>query len=233
MIKIDNLTKKYNDQFAVKSLSLNIDEGNVLGFLGPNGAGKTTTMKMITGFISPDTGDVIVDGLSVKDNSYAVRQSIGYLPEGAPHYGEMMTKDFLKFIIKIRDIKNKDSLDFVIESLSLKNILNKRIEHLSKGFKRRVGLAQAIIHDPKYLILDEPTDGLDPNQKHDVRELIKKISPNKTIIISTHILEEVDAICSKVSIISEGSLVFYDTTQKFMSCDGDSNDEIFRKLTLG
>ena len=111
----------------------------------------------------------------------------------------------------------------------IKNILNKRIEHLSKGFKRRVGLAQAIIHDPKYLILDEPTDGLDPNQKHDVRELIKKISPNKTIIISTHILEEVDAICSKVSIISEGSLVFYDTTQKFMSCDGDSNDEIFRK----
>ena len=160
MIKIDNLTKKYSDQFAVKSLSLDIDEGNVLGFLGPNGAGKTTTMKMITGFISPDTGDVIVDGLSVKDNSYAVRQSIGYLPEGAPHYGEMMTKDFLKFIINIRDIKNKDSLDFVIESLSLKNILNKRIEHLSKGFKRRVGLAQAIIHDPKYLILDEPTDGV-------------------------------------------------------------------------
>ena len=236
MIEIKNLHKKYDDITVVNNLSLSISTGEVLGFLGPNGAGKSTTMKMVTGFISPTSGEIKVKDLLVKDHAYEIKKHIGYLPEGAPQYGEMSAYDFLLFIAKIRGIEKNNiinSVDSVIENLSLHDVVNKRIEHLSKGFKRRVGIAQAIIHDPEILIMDEPTDGLDPNQKYDVRELIKKISKNKTIVISTHILEEVEAVCTRAAIIAKGKLLFDDTPSKLQSLSDGSLDDTFRKITLG
>ena len=236
MIEIKNLHKKYDDITVVDDLSLNVGKGEVLGFLGPNGAGKSTTMKMVTGFIEPTSGTIKIKDFYVKDSAYEVKKLIGYLPEGAPQYGEMTTKDFLLFIAKIRGIEKNNlnsAVESVIESLSLHDVLNKRIEHLSKGFKRRVGIAQAIIHDPEILIMDEPTDGLDPNQKFDVRELIKKISKNKTIIISTHILEEVEAVCTRAAIIAKGKLLFDDTPNKLQESGSGSLDDTFRKITLG
>ena len=236
MIEIKNLYKNYDDITVVDNLSLRIEKGEVLGFLGPNGAGKSTTMKMITGFIEPTSGEINIKNLNIKDNPMPVKKLIGYLPEGAPQYGEMIVKDFLAFIARIRGIQKNETIDAVnsvIENLSLHDVINKRIEYLSKGFKRRVGIAQAIIHDPEILIMDEPTDGLDPNQKFDVRELIKKISSNKTIIISTHILEEVEAVCTRAAIISKGKLLF-DDTPKNLKDSGDGNlDSIFRKITMG
>jgi len=236
MIEIKNLHKKYDDITVVDNLSLNVGKGEVLGFLGPNGAGKSTTMKMVTGFIEPTSGTIKIKNLFVKDSAYEIKKYIGYLPEGAPQYGEMTTNDFLLFIAKIRGIEKNSinkSIESVIESLSLHDVINKRIEHLSKGFKRRVGIAQAIIHDPEILIMDEPTDGLDPNQKYDVRELIKKISKNKTIIISTHILEEVEAVCTRAAIIAKGKLLFDDTPNKLQESGNGSLDDTFRKITLG
>lgn len=236
MIEIKNLHKKYDDITVVNNLSLSVNTGEVLGFLGPNGAGKSTTMKMVTGFISPTSGEIKVKNLSVKDHEYEIKKYIGYLPEGAPQYGEMTAYDFLLFIAKIRGIEKnniKNAIESVIENLSLHDIVHKRIEHLSKGFKRRVGIAQAIIHDPEILIMDEPTDGLDPNQKYDVRELIKKISKNKTIVISTHILEEVEAVCTRAAIIAKGKLLFDDTPSKLQSSSNGSLDDTFRKITLG
>ncbi len=235
MIEIQNLHKKYDDINVVDDLSLNVGVGEVLGFLGPNGAGKSTTMKMVTGFIEPTSGNIKINNLSIKNSAYEIKKFLGYLPEGAPQYGEMTTLDFLLFIAKIRGInKNKinSSIESVIENLSLNGVLNKRIEHLSKGFKRRVGIAQAIIHDPSILIMDEPTDGLDPNQKYDVRQLIKKISKDKTIIISTHILEEVDAVCTRAAIIAKGKLLYDDTPSNLQSSDNESLDDTFRKITL-
>mgnify|MGYP001166328195 FL=1 len=236
MIEIKNLHKKYDNTNVVDNLSLDVDKGEVLGFLGPNGAGKSTTMKMITGFIEPTSGKIKIKNLSIKNNSLEVKKYIGYLPEGAPQYGEMTTYDFLVFVAKIRGIHKKqlsDSISRVVENLSLHDVLNKRIEHLSKGFKRRVGIAQAIIHDPEILIMDEPTDGLDPNQKYDVRELIKKISKDKTIIISTHILEEVEAVCTRAAIIANGKLLFNDTPKKLKESGGGNLDNIFREITMG
>lgn len=236
MIEIKNLYKKYDDITVVDNLSLNVGKGVVLGFLGPNGAGKSTTMKMVTGFIEPSSGAIKIKNLLVQESAYEIKKHMGYLPEGAPQYGEMTTLDFLLFIAKIRGIeKNKinESIESAIENLSLKDVLAKRIEHLSKGFKRRVGIAQAIIHDPEILIMDEPTDGLDPNQKYDVRELIKKISKDKTIIISTHILEEVEAVCTRAAIIAKGKLLFDDTPNKLKNSGENSLDDTFRKITLG
>lgn len=235
MIEIKNLYKKYDDITVVDNLSLNVGKGEVLGFLGPNGAGKSTTMKMVTGFIEPSSGAIKIKNLLVQESAYEIKKHMGYLPEGAPQYGEMTTLDFLLFIAKIRGIeKNKinESIESAIENLSLKDVLAKRIEHLSKGFKRRVGIAQAIIHDPEILIMDEPTDGLDPNQKYDVRELIKKISKDKTIIISTHILEEVEAVCTRAAIIAKGKLLFDDTPNKLKNSGENSLDDTFRKITL-
>ena len=236
MIEIKNLHKKYDDAVVVDKLSLSVGKGEVLGFLGPNGAGKSTTMKMVTGFIEPTSGDIKIKDMFVRDAAYDIKKSLGYLPEGAPQYGEMRTRDFLTFIAKIRGINKNNinnSLEKVIHSLSLDDVLNKRIEHLSKGYKRRVGIAQAIIHDPEILIMDEPTDGLDPNQKYDVRELIKKISKDKTIIISTHILEEVEAVCTRAAIIAKGKLLFDDTPEKFNEAGNGSLDDTFRKITMG
>ena len=236
MIEIRHLYKQYDNTNVVEDLSLDINKGEVLGFLGPNGAGKSTTMKMITGFIEPTSGKIKIKNLSIKDNSLEVKKYIGYLPEGAPQYGEMTTYDFLVFVAKIRGIhKNQllNAISKVVENLSLHDVLNKRIEHLSKGFKRRVGIAQAIIHDPEILIMDEPTDGLDPNQKYDVRELIKKISKDKTIIISTHILEEVEAVCTRAAIIAKGKLLFDDTPKKLKESGSGNLDNIFRQITMG
>ena len=210
MIRVQNLTKRFDQFTAVNNLSFDVSPGEVLGFLGPNGAGKSTTMKMITGFIEPSQGQVSVCDIQVDQDPQAVQSIMGYLPEGAPAYGEMTVMAFLQFIAKVRGLTGQEReqrLAKVIQQVELEPVLNKSIETLSKGFARRVGLAQAIMHDPKVLILDEPTDGLDPNQKHQVRELIKGLAKDKIVIISTHILEEVSAVCSRALIISEGKLL--------------------------
>jgi ABC-2 type transport system ATP-binding protein len=214
MIEISHLTKRYGALTAVDDISFNVSPGEVLGFLGPNGAGKSTTMKVITGFLAPTAGTVRVCGHDVETDSLAARRLMGYLPEGAPSYGEMSVQSFLGFIADIRGLEGstrRSRLDDVIARLGLDGVLSQVIETLSKGFRRRVGLAQAILHDPKVLILDEPTDGLDPNQKHEVRTLIGDLSKDKIIVISTHILEEVDAVCSRAIIISGGRLLADDT----------------------
>ena len=210
MIEIKNLTKKFDQFVAVDDLSFNVREGEVLGFLGPNGAGKSTTMKVITGFLSPSVGTVLVDGNDISTNPIEAKALIGYLPEGAPCYGDMTPLEFLKFIAEIRGFQGQECVDrvqHVIREVELHSVCMQSIETLSKGFKRRVGLAQAIIHDPKVLILDEPTDGLDPNQKHHVRELITNLAKDKIVVISTHILEEVTAVCSRAIIINDGEIV--------------------------
>ena len=219
MIEIDNLSKQFGPLKAVDGLSLCVQAGEVLGFLGPNGAGKSTTMKMITGFLTPDGGSVKVGGDDVAVNPLAAKRRIGYLPEGAPLYGDMTPRSFLEFIAQIRGLRGEDKTRRVAESVartSLQSVLEKPIETLSKGFKRRVGLAQAILHDPQILILDEPTDGLDPNQKHEVRELIRGMSRDKVIVLSTHILEEVEAVCTRAVIIAAGRLVFDGTPEQLV-----------------
>ena len=202
MIEIRELTKSYGSHTVVDRLSFDCKAGEVLGFLGPNGAGKSTTMKMITGFVTPDSGTARVCGHDVADDALEARRHLGYLPEGAPCYPEMTPRSFLEFIADVRGLtgeKRRRRLDDVIGELHLGPVLDQSVETLSKGFKRRVGLAQAILHDPDVLILDEPTDGLDPNQKHEVRELIRSMSADKLIVISTHILEEVEAVCSRAA----------------------------------
>lgn len=210
MIETHSLSKHYGSLTAVDDVTFAVGPGEVLGFLGPNGAGKSTTMKMITGFLAPSAGSVSVLGFDVEREPVAAKACIGYLPEGAPCYGEMTPLQFLRFIADVRGLtgaRKRARLDDVISRLHLEEVLHQSIETLSKGFKRRVGLAQAIIHDPRVLILDEPTDGLDPNQKHEVRELIRSMAADKIIVISTHILEEVHAVCSRAIIIAHGRIV--------------------------
>jgi ABC-2 type transport system ATP-binding protein len=214
MIKTQNLTKNYDGLLAVDNLSFTVEPGEVLGFLGPNGAGKSTTMRMLAGFITPTSGTGSICGHDIATDSLAAKSALGYLPEGAPHYGEMTVGSFLDFIADLRRLEGahrRSRLDYVIGRLQLEPVIAQTIETLSKGFRRRVGLAQAIVHDPKVLILDEPTDGLDPLQKHEVRTLIGEIAREKTIVISTHILEEVDAVCTRAIIIAHGKLVADDT----------------------
>jgi ABC-2 type transport system ATP-binding protein len=208
------LCKNYGGLVAVDDLSFEVSAGEVLGFLGPNGAGKSTTMKMLTGFLSPTSGTALVNGHDVTNDSLAARRSMGYLPEGAPSYGEMTVRRFLEFIARARGFSGRaaqTAAGGAIERLNLERVPEQTIETLSKGFKRRVGLAQAIIHNPKVLILDEPTDGLDPNQKHEVRRLIRDMSSDKIIVISTHLLEEVHAVCNRAMIIADGRLLVDDT----------------------
>ena len=210
MIETRQLTKRYGDLTAVDNISFKVEPGQVLGFLGPNGAGKSTTMKMIAGFLAPTSGTATVCGYDVSDQSLQAKAVLGYLPEGAPSYGEMTPREFLAFIADMRALSGKhrsQRIDDVIERLHLNAVLAQPIETLSKGFKRRVGLAQAIIHDPAVLILDEPTDGLDPNQKHEVRSLINAMAKDKTIVVSTHILEEVHAVCTRAIIIAQGKVL--------------------------
>jgi ABC-2 type transport system ATP-binding protein len=220
MIEIAHLTKRYGALTAVDDVSFRVGPGEVLGFLGPNGAGKTTTMRMIAGFIAPTSGRASVCGHDVEQAPLAAKACMGYLPEGAPSYGEMTARGFLEFIADVRGLagaRRRERLDDVIERLQLGTVLGQSIDTLSKGFRRRVGLAQAILHDPQVLILDEPTDGLDPNQKHEVRALINAMAPDKIIVISTHILEEVDSVCNRVVIISKGRVVADEKPQAMAS----------------
>jgi ABC-2 type transport system ATP-binding protein len=211
-ITVDSLSKKFGAFTAVDNISFDVNRGEVLGFLGPNGAGKSTTMKMITGFLAPSGGRIRVDGMDVGRHPKEIKQRIGYLPEGAPAYGDMTVTGFLGFIAAIRGYRGDEKqqrIQSAIRKVNLGSVIHKPIETLSKGFKRRVGMAQAILHDPPILVMDEPTDGLDPNQKHEVRELISEMAQqDKAILISTHILEEVNAICDRAVIIAHGRLVF-------------------------
>lgn len=210
MIEIKSLVKRFGAFTAVDGVSFSVQRGEVLGFLGPNGAGKSTTMKMITGYLAPTAGSATVCGHDVGKEPIAVKEKIGYLPEGAPAYPDMTPWEFLNFIAQVRGIpasRRKSRIEEVGAMVHLEGVMRQNIETLSKGYKRRVGLAQAILHDPDVLIMDEPTDGLDPNQKHEVRELINRMAPTKAIVLSTHILEEVEAICTRAMIIARGRLV--------------------------
>lgn len=214
MITVKNLSKSYADKLAVDDLTFDVAPGEVLGFLGANGAGKSTTMRMIAGFIAPSTGSVSVCGHDIEQAPVAAKSCMGYLPEGAPSYGEMTVSEFLDFVADVRGLKSerrRHRRDIVIDRLGLQSVVHQVVETLSKGFRRRVGLAQALIHDPQVLILDEPTDGLDPNQKHEVRRLINELSKDKLVIVSTHILEEVHEVCTRAIIIANGRIVADET----------------------
>ncbi len=210
MIEVRHLTRRFGPITAVDDVSFSVQRGEVLGFLGPNGAGKSTTMKVITGFLAPTSGTAVVCGADIVTDPIAAKRHIGYLPAGAPAYPDMTALGFLRFIARIRGFAGEEArrrIDLAVKRTSLGGVLAQPIDTLSKGFKRRVGLAQALLHDPDVLILDEPTDGLDPNQKHEVRTLITELAPSKAIIISTHILEEVDAVCTRATIIAHGKLL--------------------------
>jgi ABC-2 type transport system ATP-binding protein len=234
MIKTEALSKQYGALTAVDAVSFTVSPGEVLGFLGPNGAGKTTTMRMLAGFINPTSGRASICGHDVDSDALAARACLGYLPEGAPAYGEMTVRDFLNFVADLRQLHGaaRQRVAAVIERLQLQAVLSQTIETLSKGFRRRVGLAQAIMHDPPVLILDEPTDGLDPNQKHEVHTLINEMAGDKTVIISTHILDEVDAICTRAIIIARGRIVADDTPQRLAArAPSGRLDDVFRSIT--
>ena len=237
MIEINKLTKNFDPIVAVNNVSFKVDKGEILGFLGPNGAGKSTTMKMIAGFIAPTEGEVTVCDFSVLNSPIEVKRRIGYMPENAPLYDDMNVIDFLKYVGELREISKhnvEDSAEKAIELCQLKAVKYQRIETLSKGYRRRLSLAQALIHDPEILILDEPTDGLDPNQKHEVRNLINKLSKDKCIILSTHILEEVEAVCSRAIIISGGKLLFDGTPKELKEKSTNHKlDDVFRAITTG
>lgn len=236
MIEVKGLVKSYGTKRAVDGVSFTVKPGDILGFLGPNGAGKSTTMKVITGFLRPNAGTAIVNGHDVSVDPVAVKRMIGYLPESAPAYPEMSVEEFLDFIATTRGFKTTAEraaqVDRAVHLTHLEPVRKQTIETLSKGYKQRVGLAQALLHDPPVLILDEPTDGLDPNQKNEVRALIKSMAKEKAVILSTHILEEVEAICTRVIIISAGKLVVDETPAEFQArIPGARLDEIFHSLT--
>ena len=220
MLKIKHLSKRYGDKLAVDDLSFSVAAGEVLGFLGANGAGKSTTMRMIAGFIAPTRGEISVCGHDIERAAIAAKRCMGYLPEGAPSYGEMQVAEFLDFVADIRGLagaRRHQRRAVVVERLGLGAVLEQTIDTLSKGYRRRVGLAQALIHDPQVLILDEPTDGLDPNQKHEVRRLINELGQDKLVIVSTHILEEVHAVCTRAIIIADGRIVADDSPRALES----------------
>ncbi|WP_404423252.1 ABC transporter ATP-binding protein [Nibricoccus sp. IMCC34717] len=236
MISVQGLIKHYGSKRAVDGVSFEVRRGDILGFLGPNGAGKSTTMKMITGFLRPDAGTVRVEGVDVLTDPVGVKRRVGYLPESAPAYGEMTVSEFLGFIAEARGFRTTAArhahVERAIARTHLDSVRHQSIETLSKGYKQRVGFAQALLHDPAVLVLDEPTDGLDPNQKNEVRSLIKSLAVEKAVLLSTHILEEVEAICNRVIIISQGRVVVDETPDAFRSrLPGARLDEIFRSLT--
>ena len=235
MIIIEDLVRRFGDFTAVGGISLLVGKGEVLGFLGPNGAGKSTTMKMITGFLAPSEGRISVCGYDVVEQQLQAQACIGYLPEGAPAYPDMTPVQFLGFIARVRGLEGDaaaKAIDKAVARTGLQAVLGQRIETLSKGFKRRVGLAQAILHDPPVLIMDEPTDGLDPNQKHSVRNLIRDMAADKAIIISTHILEEVEAVCTRAVIIDRGRIVADGTPAALLDrAPSRRLDDVFRSLT--
>jgi ABC-2 type transport system ATP-binding protein len=235
LIEIAGLTKRFGSFTAVNDVSFSVERGEVLGFLGPNGAGKSTTMRMVAGFMTPSAGTARICGHDVQADPVAARRNLGFLPEGAPTYPEMTVQGFLRFVARIRGYAGAERERRVAQAIALTSLGGVRwqpIETLSKGFKRRVGLAQALLHDPPVLVLDEPTDGLDPNQKHEVRTLIKRMAPEKAIVISTHILEEVDAVCSRAIIIAHGRIVA-DATPSELERRHPSGrlEDVFRDIT--
>lgn len=220
MIQVDQLSKTFGDIQAVNNVSFEVQEGEILGFLGPNGAGKSTTMKMITCFIPPTAGTAKICGFDILEKPIQVRENIGYLPESAPSYEEMLVEEFLRFTGEVRGFSGADlqnRVERVLEQTALQEVRYQLIDTLSKGYRQRTSLAQSLLPDPPVLILDEPTDGLDPNQKHEVRTLIKRISEKRTILISTHILEEVEAVCSRAIIIATGKIVADGTPDELLS----------------
>jgi ABC-2 type transport system ATP-binding protein len=240
MIEIRGLAKHFGPLKAVDGVSFDVAQGEVLGFLGPNGAGKSTTMKMVTGFLTPSAGTVRVCGHDVLEYPVAAKSALGYLPEGAPAYPDMTPLAFLRFIAEIRDLGRaaEERIAEVVRRVHLEGVLHQPIETLSKGYKRRVGLAQAILHEPQVLVMDEPTDGLDPNQKHEVRTLIREMGRTKAIVLSTHILEEVEAVCTRAIIITQGRIVFDGKpgeleAQAPREVTKNRMDWVFRKLTSG
>jgi ABC-2 type transport system ATP-binding protein len=234
MIEIKELRRSFGPIIAVDGVSFEVSKGEVLGLLGPNGAGKSTTMRMLACFLRPDSGTATVCGHDILTDPVKVRQTMGYLAENAPAYNEMTVAGLLDFVCDARQITGKarkKALDRIVPMCSIESVYHQSVETLSKGYKRRVGLAQALIHDPQVLILDEPTDGLDPNQKHEVRQLINKMAADKVIIISTHILEEVEAVCSRTIIIARGKVLVDSTPDKLKEEYSMSLDEVFRKVT--
>jgi ABC-2 type transport system ATP-binding protein len=234
MINVKQLRRTFGPIVAVDDISFDVEKGTVLGFLGPNGAGKSTAMKMLACFLTPDSGTATVCGHDILTDAIAVRRSIGYLAENAPAYGEMTVGGFLSFVCDARQIKGharRKALDRVVPRCSIESVYHQTIDTLSKGYRRRVGLAQALIHDPAVLILDEPTDGLDPNQKHEVRLLINEMAKEKCIIISTHILEEVELVCNRAIVIASGKILVDSTPQQLKQEHNCSLDEVFRKIT--
>ena len=217
-IEVANLSHRFGTKQVLNDISFNVARGEVLGFLGPNGAGKTTTMRMISGFLNPDSGTIKIEGVSLQQGGDGLRSKIGYLPEGAPLWGDLYVRDYLNIMAGLRGMNSKDcseAVGRVINDTQLGDVLKQPIQTLSKGYKRRVCLAQAFLSNPDIMILDEPTDGLDPNQKHQMRELIKRVAVDKAIIISTHILEEVDALCSRVMLLADGKVKFNGTPKEF------------------
>jgi ABC-2 type transport system ATP-binding protein len=236
MIEVKGLVKDYGALRAVDGVSFTVQRGDILGFLGPNGAGKSTTMKIITGFLRPTAGFALVGGHDVTADPVTVKRLVGYLPENAPAYPEMTVEEFLDFIAETRGFRTaaakQPPIERVVNLCHLGPVRRQTIETLSKGYKQRVGFAQALLHDPPVLVLDEPTDGLDPNQKHEVRNLIKQMAAAKTVILSTHILEEAEAICNRIVIITRGKVVTDDTPEGLRKRHGGARlEEIFRSLT--
>ena len=220
MIEVVEISRNFGRFQAVSNVSFQVQKSEVLGFLGPNGAGKSTTMKMLTGYLQPSSGDALICGHSVTKQSLKARAKIGYLPESAPSYGEMQVEEFLRFAGKVRGLtggKLNSQIEKVLEDTSLKTVRKQLIETLSKGYRQRTCLAQSLLHDPPVLLLDEPTDGLDPNQKYEVRKLISQLKADRTILVSTHILEEVEAICTRAIILSEGKIVGDGTPEELLS----------------
>ena len=238
LLRLEGLCRSFGRIVAVDGISLSVDKGEVLGFLGPNGAGKSTTMKMAAGFLEPDAGHAFICDIDVFRHPVAAKRHLGYLPEGAPAYGEMTARGFLKFCGEVRGLSGarlRQAIDRTVERTRIGRVLGQTIETLSKGYKRRVGLAQAILHEPDVLILDEPTDGLDPNQKHQVRQLIREMAADSAIIVSTHILEEVPAVCDRAIIINNGRVVADGTAEALMAKAPEaargSLDAVFRHYT--
>ena len=235
LVRVRNLRKDYGSIRALNGISFDVSRGDILGFLGPNGAGKTTAMKLITGFIDPDGGSVVVAGHDVASAPLAAQRRMGYLPENAPAYGEMTVDGFLRFVADARTLTDaRGAIDRVVDMAALGTVRHQTIETLSKGFKRRVGLAQAMIHDPEVLILDEPTDGLDPNQKVLVQDLLANLSQERCVILSTHLLDEAEKVCNRAVIISEGRILVDSTPHDLVKQSSSGRlDEVFRRLTGG
>jgi ABC-2 type transport system ATP-binding protein len=230
-IQVSNVTRLYGTQKAVDNISFTVGKGEIVGFLGPNGAGKSTTMKMVTGYLEPTEGDLIVSGINVKTHPLEAKKKIGYLPEANPLYYDMYVREYLEFVADIHKAK-RSGIEEIIKAVGLTPESRKKTGQLSKGYKQRVGLAAAIIHDPEVLILDEPTTGLDPNQILEIRELIRQLGRNKTVLFSTHILQEVEALCDRIIIINKGTLVADDSLGNLKSRQGnESLENIFRHLT--